>query len=292
MKNIFLLLIIAFAIHVVNGQELRDTIYYLSPVIINPMQAKERETPVTFSNLNKKQIEERYSLQDIPVLLSEMPSVTTYSENGNGIGYNYINLRGFDQRRLSVMINGVPQNDPEDHNVYWIDFPDLLASTSDIQIQRGAGSSFYGPPAIGGSINLITTPFKIKPGIKVETLFGFQEFGGSETRLNTRKYEAAINSGLIDNQYMLYGKLGKITSDGYRENSWVDLSSYFLGGVRFDKKMTTRFHFFGGPLSDGLAYVGIPKFYNDDQTLRRANYSYWEADNAGKVVTYAVQQKP
>ncbi len=54
------------------------------------------------------------------------------------------------------MVNGIPQNDPEDHNVYWIDMPDLQASTQSIQIQRGAGNEFYGAPAIGGSINLQT----------------------------------------------------------------------------------------------------------------------------------------
>jgi len=109
-----------------------------------------RKSPVTFSNLTPQNLRERYSVQDVPVLLSELPSVTTYSENGNGIGYNYINIRGFDQRRISVMINGVPQNDPEDHNVYWIDFPDLLSSTDNIQVQRGAGSAFYGPPPSAG----------------------------------------------------------------------------------------------------------------------------------------------
>ena len=78
----------------------------------------------------------RYDTQDVPQLLSELPSTTFYSENGNGIGYNYLNIRGFDQRRISVMVNGIPQNDPEDHNVYWIDFPDLLASTENIQVQH------------------------------------------------------------------------------------------------------------------------------------------------------------
>ena len=133
-----------------------DTVYYFSPVVITATQARERQTPITFSNLNRQELTEHYSVQDVPVLLSELPSITFYSENGNGIGYNYINLRGFDQRRLSVMVNGIPQNDPEDHNVYWIDFPDLMASTENIQVQRGAGSSFYGPPAIGGSVNLVS----------------------------------------------------------------------------------------------------------------------------------------
>ncbi len=298
MKNVFYCLMLCLlGVSILFAQELaiaeRDTMYYLSPVIVNPTKAKERETPVTFSNVSKQQIEERYTMQDIPVMLSELPSITSYSENGNGIGYNYINLRGFDQRRLSVMINGVPQNDPEDHNVYWIDFPDLLASTSDIQIQRGAGSAFYGPPAIGGSINLVTTPFNAKKGIKLETMFGLQEFGGSSTKLNTKKYEVSVNSGMIENQYALFAKLGKISSEGYREHSWVNLHSYFLGAARFDKDVTTRVHFFGGPLSDGLAYYGLPKFVNEDLTLRRWNASenLYGVDTTGKAFSYFVPRR-
>ncbi len=272
----------------------RDTVYILSPVVITATQAHERQTPVTFSNLTPREIRERYSMQDVPVLLSNLPSITTYSENGNGIGYNYINLRGFDQRRISVMINGVPQNDPEDHNVYWIDFPDLMASTDDIQVQRGAGSAFYGPPAIGGSVNLVTNPFKMEPGITLETMFGFQEFGDSSNAfpLTSRKFGVSFNSGLVDRQYMMYGRLGKIMSDGYRTNSFVDLNSYFFGAIRFDKNMTTRFHFFGGPLEDGLAYTGLPKFVNNDKKLRRQNLTSWELVPNGLGYASAIPRRP
>lgn len=274
-------------------QEETDTTYYLSPVIIYPTYATDRETPVTFSNLSQQQITERYSVQDIPVLLSELPSVTYYSENGNGIGYNYIKLRGFDQRRISVMINGIPQNDPEDHNVYWIDFPDLMASTGNIQMQRGSGSAFYGPPAIGGSVNLVTNPFKQSPSITFESMFGFQEYGDDRASLllSTKKFNVSINSGLIAGKYLLYSKLGKIRSTGYRENSWIDLNSYFIGGVRLDKNMTTRFHFFGGPIADGLVYTGLPKFVNKDKKLRVQNLSYWEVDATASSYSYYSQRR-
>lgn len=271
-----------------------DTVkYQLPPVLVTATHAHERESPVTFSNLHRRDLQARYSVQDIPVLLSELPSITSYSENGNGIGYNYINLRGFDQRRLSVMINGVPQNDPEDHNVYWIDFPDLLASTDHIQVQRGAGSAFYGPPAIGGSVNIVTNPFSTKPGITVETMFGFQEFGDGNPSLslNTRKQSVAVNSGLVGDRYMVHGRLGRIQSDGYRQNAWAELRSYFLGAVRFDENMTTRLHFFGGPIADGLAYYGLPKFTKTDKRLRQENLSYWELDSTGKAYSVVVPRR-
>ncbi len=280
-------------IALLSAQKETDTISYrFDPVLVTGTTAKERETPVTFTNLHKGLIEQRYSMQDVPVMLSELPSMISYSDGGNGIGYNFIFLRGFDQRRLSVMVNGVPQNDPEDHNVYWIDFPDLLASSSNVQVQRGAGSAFYGPPAIGGSVNIITNPFTPKPFAKFESMFGFQEYGDSSQSLpmTMKKLSASFNSGLIDEQYMFYGRLGKIESNGYRIHSALSTGSYFLGMLRFDENMTTRIHLFGGPLTDQLVYTGLPKWTNNDKKLRRMNLSYWEEQ--GKSYTVAAQRRP
>jgi iron complex outermembrane receptor protein len=271
----------------------RDTVYHMAPVTTTATYATPRVSPVTFSDLTRLEIQRAYSTQDVPVLLSQMPSITFYSENGNGLGYNYINIRGFDQRRLSVMVNGIPQNDPEDHNVYWIDFPDLLGSTAALQVQRGAGSAFYGPPAIGGSVNIIAEPFQSKPFILIENSIGFQEYGSSNTVvLSTKKYNAAFNSGLIQNKYMLYGRIGTLQTDGYRDRSSNTVDSYFFGAERLDETMTTRIHIYGGPFSDALVYNGLPKFYNGDVNLRRANYSAFELNSTQDTVTSAGLRRP
>ncbi len=272
----------------------RDTVFEIQPITVTGTQAVERETPATFTNLTARQIRQRYSVQDVPVILSDLPSMTTYSENGNGIGYSYVNLRGFDQRRISVMVNGVPQNDPEEQNVYWIDFPDLLGSTNSVQVQRGAGSAFYGPPAIGGSINVVTNPFTREPGMSFETLFGFQQFADSSASfpLNTKKFSVSVNSGLVGGRHMFYARLSRILSDGYRTNSWVDLPSYFLGAMRLDENMTTRFDFYGGPLSDGLSYYGLPKFVNDNPVLRRQNLVDYAVDSSGGTYSSVTPRRP
>lgn len=273
----------------------KDSVRYrLDPVLVTGTTAVERETPVTFTNISKEVLQQRYSLQDVPVLLAEQPSMISYSDGGNGIGYNFIFLRGFDQRRLSIMVNGVPQNDPEDHNVYWIDFPDILASASSVQIQRGAGSAFYGPPAIGGSINIITNPFTPKPYTKFESMFGFQEYGDSSQSLpmTMKKLAVSYNSGLVGEKYMFYGRLGKIQSNGYRIHSAMEMGSYFFGALRFDEHMTTRIHLFGGPIEDKLVYTGLPKFVNNNNKLRRMNLSYWEFDSTGTKYGFTVQRRP
>ena len=243
---------------------LEPTILPGQTIVVSATRARERENPVTFATLTARDLSERNSTQDIPQLLSELPSTTFYSESGNGIGYNYLSIRGFDQRRISVLINGIPQNDPEDHDVYWLDFPDLTASLQDIQVQRGAGSAFYGPPAIGGSVNLVTSTYSKTPGIDFSSGFG---------SFNTRRYSVAINSGTVGGQYQFYGRLSRILSDGYRANSWTDFSSYFVGAVRYDRTMTTQFNFYGGPVADHLAYYGIAKedAYSHDSDRRRQN---------------------
>jgi iron complex outermembrane receptor protein len=232
------------------------------PVTVTATRGSERETPGTFSNLERSRIREHYTVQDIPVLLSELPSSTYYSESGNGIGYTYLNIRGFDARRVAVMVNGIPQNDPEDHNVYWLDFPDLAGSLEDAQVQRGAGSAFYGPPAIGGSVNLLTT--RIDRARSLELSAGAGSFG-------TRRYSAAFTSGLIGERYAFHARLSKIRSDGYRERSWTDFGSYFFGAARMDESMTTQINLYGGPVADHLAYYGIPKSDVTDREKRRAN---------------------
>ncbi|MFZ0390019.1 MAG: TonB-dependent receptor [Calditrichia bacterium] len=231
-------------------------------VVVVGTRAVEGETPAAFSTVTSEEIEKRYFVQDIPVLLSELPSTTYYSESGNGVGYNYLSIRGFGQRRISVMINGIPQNDPEDHNVYWLDFPDLLGNVQDVQVQRGAGSAFYGPPAIGGSVNIITSQFS-----QEARLNGYAGYGG----YNTRKFSLEVNSGLLNNQFVLYGRGSRIQSDGYRDRSWSDFKSYFIGAARFGKNSSTRLHFYGGPVEDHLAYYGISKEMALDRDSRREN---------------------
>jgi iron complex outermembrane recepter protein len=249
---------------------LEPAIISAQTVLVEASVGEEGITPISFQKINRENIENNYIVQDIPQFLGELPSATFYSENGNGIGYNYLSIRGFDQRRISVSINGIPQNGPEDHDVYWLDFPDLLESTGLIQVQRGAGSGIMGYPAVGGSINIITSNFSNKPEYNFSATLG---------SYNTRKYLASFSSGLIDNKYSFYVKISEILSSGYRDLSWADFKSYYLSAVRYDNELTTQVNFYGGPVADGLAYTGLPKFVIQDKNLRRKNYSYWESSS-------------
>ena len=237
-------------------------------VVVTATRARSRLTPVTFSNLSAEEIREGYFAQDVPMMLQRLPSAYAYSDAGNGIGYSYLKIRGFNQQRINVLINGIPHNGPTSHEVYWIDMPDLLANAEDIQVQRGVGSSVYGSSALGGTVNVITSRFGAERKISLST--GFGSYG-------TRKYGFAFNSGLVDDHYVMYGRFSRIVSDGYRDQSWTKLWAYFLGFARHDVNMTTTFQVYGGPEQTHLSYYGITREYlrgevtGDARTDRRYN---------------------
>lgn len=267
----------------------KDTIktYQAPSITVTSTKAKERQSPVPFSEITEADIKKTTSNVDLPNLLQSMPSIYTFTENGNGIGYTNLRLRGFDQRRISVLVNGIPQNDPEDHNVYFINLSDLQESLGEVQVQRGAGLANYGAAAIAGSINLTTSAFINNPGIRLYAGNGFQEFSGNDIiKSNTNKLKLEYSSGLVNEKYAFYGKMSQINSEGYRDQSFAYLNSYFLSAIRFDEKLKTQVNIYGSSQRDGLSYIGLPKDFVTDPVKRRENYSYWEYGADGREFSW------
>ncbi len=292
LKKLILLTFVAAAFSV-NAEE-QDTIKtYLAPsVTVTSTKAKERQSPVPFSEITEAELEQTTSNIDLPMQLQRMPSLYSYSENGNGIGYSNIRLRGFDQRRISVLVNGIPQNDPEDHNVYFINLSDIQESLGEVQVQRGAGMANYGAAAIAGSINLTTSAFINNPGIRMSYGTGFQEFSGrNEFVANTDKLKFEYSSGLVDEKYAFYGRISDINSDGYRDQSYAYLNSYFLSAIRFDENLKTQVNVYGTSQRDGLSYDGLPKDFMTDPNKRTLNYSYWQYGKDGKEFSFGTPRR-
>jgi len=217
-------------------------------VIVTATRGAQGETPAAFTNVSSAELKQQYYAQDIPMLLTNTPNLFAYSDAGNGIGYSYLKIRGFDQKRIAVMLNGVPLNDAVSGEVFWIDLPDFAESVQDIQIQRGVGNSLYGAAAMGGSVNLITSDYSIVPELNFKSGYG---------SYNTKKYLLSGNSGLISDNYVFYGRFSRIETDGYRDLSWSKFWGYFVGAARYDENSTLKINFYGGPEESHLAYKGI-----------------------------------
>jgi len=230
-------------------------IYQTESIEVDALKSLERFTPVTFENINRKDVERKYWLQDLPMFLNGNTSINSYSESGASLGYSYLSIRGFDQRRISILINGIPQNDPEDHQVYWNDISDLTASIENIQIQRGVGTALYGSSAIGGVVNIQTINYMKR---------NFLNFSAGYGDYNSQRYSIEYSSGLLKNNFGIYGKVTRIKTDGYRDQSWSDYWSYFLSaGKIFGKNSVLKLNFFASPMQNHLAYYGVDKNYLD-----------------------------
>jgi len=233
-----------------------DTSLYRTETIeVEALRGIERLTPVTFQNINRENIEKRYWMQDLPVFLSGNTSINSYSESGASIGYSYLSIRGFDQKRISILINGIPQNDAEDHQVYWVDLNDITASVENIQIQRGIGTALYGSSGIGGVINIQTIDYFKRKFVNLSSGYG---------SYNSKRFSAEYSSGLITGGIGLYAKFSRTQTDGYRDLSWSDHWSYFISaGKLLGGHTVLKFNIYGGPIKNHLAYLGVTKNYLD-----------------------------
>ncbi len=233
-----------------------DTLRKIVPIpgVVVSTTRLEAASPYARSTLDRDAITRTNWGQDTPMALATLPGAYAYSDAGNGIGYSYLFIRGFPQERISVLINGVPLNDPESHEVYWIDHPDLLASTAEAQVQRGIGSALYGAASVGGSVDVETVPTAAAPGFRAATAYG--SYG-------TRRWMLEGQSGPLAAGWSLYGRYSRIQSDGYRDQSDTELWSYALSAQRGAKTQWWRINLYGGPEETHLAYLGIPQPYLD-----------------------------
>ena len=136
--------------------ELEENPYLEDAVIVTATRAGAK-APLAYSEIDNKELEALNMGKDMPYLLEGMPSIVTTSDGGTGVGYTGIRIRGSDQTRINVTLNGIPNNDSESQGVYWVDLPDMASSVESIQVQRGVGTSTNGAGAFGASINIQTT---------------------------------------------------------------------------------------------------------------------------------------
>lgn len=206
--------------------------------------------PYAKTNLDRQSLLKMNSGQDVPFLLQWTPSLLVTSDAGTGIGYTGMRIRGSDQTRINVTVNGVPINDAESHNVFWVDLPDLTGSVNNIQIQRGAGPSTSGPGAFGGTVSISTSDTRVNPFLDLSLTAG---------SFNTKKLSVKAGSGLINNRYFIEGRYSLIRSDGFIDRASADLNSLYFSAARVSARSSTRFNILSGREVTYQSWYGVPE---------------------------------
>lgn len=217
--------------------------------IVSATRARET-TPTTFQTITKEELNKNNLGQDLPFLLNYTPSVITHSDAGAGIGYTGMRIRGTDQTRINVTVNGIPINDAESHGVFWVNMPDFASSVDNMQIQRGVGTSTNGAATFGASINIQTDTRKDEAYAETENSFG---------SFNSRKHTVRVGSGLLNDRWAVDARLSRIASDGYMDRAFSDLQSYFLSGGYYGDKHVFKVNVFSGKEQTYQSWNGVPE---------------------------------
>lgn len=244
----------------------------LDEVVVNATRV-DKGSGMAFSNIDSETLNKQNLGQDAPYMLAQLPGVVVNSDAGNAVGYTGLRIRGSDGTRINVTINGVPVNDAESQGSFFVDMPDLVSSTNNIQVQRGVGASSNGAGAFGASINFQTNQLNDKPYSKVISTAG---------SFNTFRNTLAAGTGLLNDKFTLDARASSIKSDGYIDRASSNLQSYYLAAGYYGKKSVLKFiNFFGTEKTyQAWNYVSEENIKNGKRTYNEVGLYYDAQGNA------------
>jgi len=242
---------------------------FLEEVLIVADVAQEQKTPVAFTNVSTMKIKEELSAQDLPMVLNATPGAYA-TQQGGGEGDARVTIRGFNQRNIAVMLDGIPVNDMENGWVYWSNWFGLGAVTKTMQVQRGLGASKLAIPSVGGTINIVTKGIESKRNVnfKVEHTIFQQDFEDKWDDGKIFNKRILPQSGIFPKQKTQYtfgyntGRLekgwGVSVAGSYKHgSSYADATDFRAGFyyLRVDKEIGKKhmlsFSGFGAPQRHG-----------------------------------------
>ena len=240
-------------------------------------------TAVAYTNISKEDLGLRLGSRDIPLAMNTVPNVYATGQGG-GAGDSRINVRGFNQRNIAIMINGVPVNDMENGWVYWSNWDGLADATSSIQMQKGLSAQNLATPSIGGSMNIITDPSSQSRRGSFK-----QEIGAFGFLKSTLSYHSGL---MMDDKLALSGTVVRKVGEGYADGTWTDAYAYYFDAAyNVNDAHRLQFYVLGAPQQHGQksyrqnigAYVAADSDFMKD--LQSEGYGYSSealAVNGGK----------
>ena len=243
-------------------------------------------TPMLGTSINNETITLGNYGQEPSWMFAKMPSIFAFSDNGTDFGYGYFRIRGLDQTRINVTLDGMPWNEAEDFGCYFANSPDIMADASTIDVGRGTSTYNPGTASYGGSINISSIDL-------LKNTTSYAEFGGGS--FASFKTSVNINTGLMG-KWALHARATMSETDGYREHSSNKSKSLGLKlGYFINDKSSIDLLSITGYHENGQGYIGCPldelavnrkangcsKDEDDNffQTVNKLTYNTWFSNN-------------
>lgn len=239
----------------------------IDEVVVKAETAKSRETPIAFSKISTKQIQEDLGTRDLPMILNSTPGAYA-TEQGGGAGDARVSIRGFDQRNIAVLVDGVPVNDMENGQVYWSNWDGIGDITRYMQVQRGLGASKLSIVSVGGTMNIVTKGIDAKMGASVKQ--EVNDYGLFKTSFG-------YNTGLLKGNWGVTVAGARKWGESYADATYDDAWSYFLKVQKKFNKHLFSFGVNGAPQSHGQRTTRLPIAVYDKGLAERAGINYAES---------------
>ena len=257
----------------VQGMEPEDTVEKverLDSVVVSSSRAG-KDTPVAYTMIHKDELRRTSPLNSLPMNLSLQPSVVSVNEGGTGLGYSKLSVRGSKGSQINVTLNGVTLNDAESQEVFWVNIPSLSSMISNVQLQRGLGTSANGAGAFGASINMSTASVGTVPFSSME--MGTGSFGTFTSAI-------AAGTGLLPSGIYFNAAYSRNTTDGYIRNAFADVQSAMAVLGWMNSRNSIRLTWLMGDQHTGITWNGIdPAIYETDRRYNPAGEYYDEYGN-------------
>lgn len=247
MKKILLLLLLISTIASSKSLDSLQNCKEVQVIGLNTLQSE----PVTLSVINCDSIKQLDQGSDPFFIINRLsPNTLSQSDNGSGLGYSYMKIRGLDQTRINFTLNGIPLNEMEDQGIYFSNMPGFYSNIDKIQIQRGIGISKYGTTAIAGSVNMESkSSLQKKTNLEVG-------YGSFETTKGLLHYSSGkINKSNIATS----SQISYSSTSGFKKHSGSEGFNYFGEVGYFGNKNTIKLYGFLGTSLNHLAFYPVSK---------------------------------
>ena len=260
-------------------EDVVEKVERLDSVVVSSSRAG-KDTPVTFTMIHKEELRRMSPLNSLPMNLSLQPSVVSVNEGGTGLGYSKLSVRGSKGSQINVTLNGITLNDAESQEVFWVNIPALSSLISNVQLQRGLGTSANGAGAFGASINMSTASVGTDP-------FATAELGVGSYGTFTSSY--AAGTGLMPSGLYFNAAYSRNSTDGYIRNAFANVQSAMAVLGWMNERNSLRLTWLMGDQHTGITWNGIdPSVYETDRRYNPAGEYY---DEFGGGITLNGDQK-
>jgi iron complex outermembrane receptor protein len=235
------------------------------------------DDPVTQSVVSAVDLRTIAIGQDPQYLLERtVPSIIATSESGTGVtNYGSFRLRGIDQTRVNITLDGTPLNDMIDQGVFFSNIGDLMNGMRSVSVQRGVGSSSNGTASFAGSVDMEGADLAAPdPSAEVQLL------GGSYA---TMRASAAVGTGRTDANVSMFARFTSLSSDGYRHHTGTATNSLYVTGAWFGASDVVRATAVWGRARNELGYYAVPKTLADADPRTNLNDSA-DTDDFGQYL--------